>query len=744
MELSARYMIINTYFMLFNRGLIKRNIERELEFCGKDERLRRFLKRIISYINIMAAALPDALTDSSLLSIMDEWWCPVCSDRTEDAPLCQMCHELLLQLVEDLPINDQEKSMMLYSQYILNRKQKDEQFEVDPSKPTSDNDRAILINSEAAASQILMSLTVRNRRHEHEYSAEILFKKIIKYCRQHNTHFVDDRFPPTRQSIGFGSFNQVSQWLRISNVAPSSESDRKLPWTLFSSPGPSDIQQGALGNCWLVAALALVSEQPRLLHHILLTKTVNSEGVYLVRICHNGLWKTIIVDDVFPCTKHKHLVFTQAKRRQLYVPLIEKACAKLFGSYAALRSGNIREGLQLLTGASCDYIDLKLADTELDSNVIWVQLLSSCEAKLLIGVSSGGTGVSSEEYARVRIHNNHAFSVLAAHAFDSQSLRFVLVRDPHSHSNYREGLLTENILKQLRLINPANHSTGAFWISWPRFLRYFSSLTISTYNSDYFDIREQSKFTRSSIHYVTSYHFHLPKPSWINVSLIHHHRDRTTRSSHTQSFVLCDADELAANGTIGKRKSILICKLGGHTYWSGLLEEGNYVLVPFSISFWQNDKGNRNFTVVIHSRVQLSLTVKHKPPTFLTDCLISAVIKDSKKKQVYAIFYTTSGKSGLNVFIVENLSINDYLNVDMDIQSARNVQHSRHLDFSDKIHDCIPPRYRQVICITEWLDRSRESSRFNYSYSYMHEKQATNPRPPIDTSRYDFHSPRAF
>jgi calpain-15 len=150
---------------------------------------------------------------------------------------------------------------------------------------------------------------------------------------------------------------------------------------MFSSPQPSDIQQGALGNCWLVAALALISERPRLLEHILLTKNVNKEGVYLVRICHNGLWQPIIIDDHFPCTKHRHLVFTQAKRRQLYIPLIEKACAKVFGSYGNLISGNLREGLQLLTGAPCEYLDLQPKDHAFDGDITWAKLISACESK---------------------------------------------------------------------------------------------------------------------------------------------------------------------------------------------------------------------------------------------------------------------------------------------------------------------------------------------------------------------------
>ena len=176
-------------------------------------------------------------------------------------------------------------------------------------------------------------------------------------------------------------FSSVYQWLRIANISPSSKRDLQLPWSVISSPRPGDIEQGALGNCWLLAALALVTERPRILRQILLTKTVNDEGIYLVRICHNGSWKTIMVDDCFPCTNQGQLVFSQARGRQLYVPLIEKACAKLFGSYTNLISGTLIEGLQLLTGAPCDHINLETNDDTFDTDVVWAKLLSACESK---------------------------------------------------------------------------------------------------------------------------------------------------------------------------------------------------------------------------------------------------------------------------------------------------------------------------------------------------------------------------
>lgn len=198
---------------------------------------------------------------------------------------------------------------------------------------------------------------------------------------QAKTHFIDDQFIPSNHSLGSNSFRSVSQWLRISDVMPSLDRDQYLSLSVFSSPKPSDIEQGELGDCWLLAALALITERPRILRHILLTQCVNNEGIYLVRICYNGLWKTIIVDDCFPCTNQKQLVFSKAKNRQLYVPLIEKACAKLFGSYTNLNGGHMLEGLQLLTGAPCDYINLESLNPRINTDIIWAKLLSAYESE---------------------------------------------------------------------------------------------------------------------------------------------------------------------------------------------------------------------------------------------------------------------------------------------------------------------------------------------------------------------------
>ena len=101
-----------------------------------------------------------------------------------------------------------------------------------------------------------------------------------------------------------------------------------------------------------------MAESPEMIENIVVTKQYSPEGVYQVRLCKDGRWVVVTVDDLFPCKSDGTLVFSQARRKQLWVPLIEKSIAKLFGSYEALHSGTIQEGLSLLTGVACEEVEI--------------------------------------------------------------------------------------------------------------------------------------------------------------------------------------------------------------------------------------------------------------------------------------------------------------------------------------------------------------------------------------------------
>ena len=150
--------------------------------------------------------------------------------------------------------------------------------------------------------------------------------------------FIDLSFLPRRASVYDPSlenpFDIVVHWRRPTEfMITDYRLDLHQPAVFYNSVEPVDIKPGVLGDDWFLSALAILAERPALIERLFLTRHVNEIGIYRVKLCKNGEWQIVTIDDFFPCYPQGEPLFSCCLTNDLFVLILEKAYAKLHGGY---------------------------------------------------------------------------------------------------------------------------------------------------------------------------------------------------------------------------------------------------------------------------------------------------------------------------------------------------------------------------------------------------------------------------
>lgn len=311
---------------------------------------------------------------------------------------------------------------------------------------------------------------------------------------------------------------------------------------------PGDIVQGKLGDCYFLSALSSIAVYPKIVaelfyfvdieklqEQILLGQEINFNNeeeissyiielkvgdshdlceeiillnnfykkyfdklqMYFVKLRIHGEWTYLSLDPFFP-TLQSQLIFATSASNDLWVPIIEKAWAKVLGGYYKTPLGSPAEGLLSLSNFPCTVCTHKNFEK---SSELWRALPPPVnKSEFVLSSIIQLKGKKSTMYSNLGLITNHCYGVLGYYEVinSRKTYRLILLRNPHGTQNYSgmfgdsDSIWASKELKEKVGFNIKDN--GSFFMCFEDYFKLFDHTFVSeqyfNYSNSYYKIKK--------------------------------------------------------------------------------------------------------------------------------------------------------------------------------------------------------------------------------------------------------------
>ncbi|XP_066277385.1 calpain-9-like isoform X2 [Branchiostoma lanceolatum] len=298
----------------------------------------------------------------------------------------------------------------------------------------------------------------------------------------------DPEFPAENQSLYFSNHENLQRynfkWMRPGEIVGN-------PEYIDASEGASrfDVCQGCVGDCWMLAATATLAQKPFLFKRVCCEDNSYSDdycGVFHFRFWQYGEWVDVVIDDripmvVFDWGDPQYFSLHSNDKNEFWSALLEKAYAKLHGSYESLEGGHTSDALVDFTGGMTERYDTT------DPEKLPANLHKILTKAFERGSTMGCSGIKGGSAGLEAIQDNglvqqHAYSITGFAEVDGTQL--VRIRNPWGKTEWKGpwgdqsdewSAVDEGTKEELGIVN---RDDGEFWMSYEDFLTYWKNIEI--------------------------------------------------------------------------------------------------------------------------------------------------------------------------------------------------------------------------------------------------------------------------
>ncbi|PIC29023.1 hypothetical protein B9Z55_020750 [Caenorhabditis nigoni] len=272
-------------------------------------------------------------------------------------------------------------------------------------------------------------------------------------------------------------------------------------WHIWNDPWPFHVCQAGVGNCWLMASLMAIAQRKEILETVLPKRDYALDcGLVQVRLFVDGRWQVIKIDFYVP---HKNGIERCSKmpKKQMWVAMIEKAYAKVKGSFGGLNGGQSHIAFKCLTGAEGKQVKIN-KDTNTDK--LWEDLIKYYSCGNLLAAGTPNIKDNEEELKRfeaINIGYNHAYAILGFKEHNGH--RLINLGNPGltkftGRFSELPGYDDRETVSNFCLVDHFLYYHKIFWMDIEDFVLFFTHFYVCEYRPGWEDYSMRQKIKRES------------------------------------------------------------------------------------------------------------------------------------------------------------------------------------------------------------------------------------------------------